>query len=84
MAQTVGGGLINTSPGFVTAHLLFAALAGAIVWNLLTWRLGLPSSSTHALVGGLIGAALAPRGPDPVDWGAPLEQGRLARARRAR
>jgi PiT family inorganic phosphate transporter len=52
----------------VTAHLLFAALAGAIVWNLLTWRLGLPSSSTHALIGGLLGAALARGGDNPVDW----------------
>jgi inorganic phosphate transporter, PiT family len=68
VAKTVGGGLINTSPGFVTAHLLFAALAGAIVWNLVTWRLGLPSSSTHALIGGLLGAALARGGSDPVDW----------------
>jgi PiT family inorganic phosphate transporter len=68
VAKTVGGGLINTSPGFVTAHLLFAALAGAIVWNLITWRLGLPSSSTHALIGGLLGAALARGGQDPVDW----------------
>ena len=68
VAKTVGGGLINTSPGFVTAHVLFAALAGAIVWNLVTWRLGLPSSSTHALIGGLLGAALARGGQDPVDW----------------
>jgi inorganic phosphate transporter, PiT family len=68
VAKTVGGGLINTSPGFVTAHVLFAALAGAIVWNLITWRLGLPSSSTHALIGGLLGAALARGGDNPVDW----------------
>jgi PiT family inorganic phosphate transporter len=68
VAKTVGGGLISTEPGFVTAHLLFAALAGAIVWNLLTWRLGLPSSSTHALIGGLLGAAIARGGHDPVDW----------------
>jgi len=68
VAKTVGGGLINTSPGFVTAHLLFAALAGAIIWNLITWRLGLPSSSTHALIGGLLGAALARGGQNPVDW----------------
>ena len=68
VAKTVGGGLINTSPGFVTAHVLFAALAGAIVWNLVTWRLGLPSSSTHALIGGLLGAALARGGQNPVDW----------------
>jgi inorganic phosphate transporter, PiT family len=68
VAKTVGGGLINTSPGFVTAHVLFAALAGAIVWNLITWRLGLPSSSTHALIGGLLGAALSRGGDNPVDW----------------
>jgi PiT family inorganic phosphate transporter len=68
VAKTVGGGLISTEHGFVTAHLLFAALAGAIVWNLLTWRLGLPSSSTHALIGGLLGAALARGGDNPVDW----------------
>jgi PiT family inorganic phosphate transporter len=68
VAQTVGGGLINTTPGFVNTRVLLAALAGAIGWNMLTWRLGLPSSSSHALVGGLIGAALARGGPDPVDW----------------
>jgi inorganic phosphate transporter, PiT family len=70
VAQTVGGGLINTTPGFVNARVLLSALLGAIVWNLLTWRLGLPSSSSHALVGGLIGAALARGGSDPVDWSA--------------
>jgi PiT family inorganic phosphate transporter len=70
VAQTVGGGLINTAPGYITAQVLFAALFGAIGWNLLTWRLGLPSSSSHALVGGLIGAAIARGEPDPVDWSA--------------
>jgi inorganic phosphate transporter, PiT family len=70
VAKTVGGGLINTDPGFVTAQVLLAALLGAICWNLLTWRLGLPSSSTHALVGGLVGAAIARGGSNPVDWGA--------------
>jgi inorganic phosphate transporter, PiT family len=70
VAKTVGGGLINTEPGFITAHVLLAALIGAIAWNLFTWRLGLPSSSSHALIGGLVGAAIARGGPDPVDWGA--------------
>jgi PiT family inorganic phosphate transporter len=70
VAKTVGGGLINTEAGFVTAHVLLAALLGAIVWNLLTWRLGLPSSSSHALIGGLVGAAIARGGSHPVDWGA--------------
>ena len=50
--------------------MLLAALLGAIVWNLLTWRLGLPSSSSHALIGGLVGAAIARGGSHPVDWGA--------------
>ncbi|HEY3765126.1 MAG TPA: inorganic phosphate transporter [Gaiellales bacterium] len=68
VAKTVGGGLINTQPGFVTAHVLLAALIGAICWNLLTWRLGLPSSSTHALIGGLMGAAIVRGGSHPVNW----------------
>jgi inorganic phosphate transporter, PiT family len=68
VAKTVGDGLINTDQGRVTGHLILAALIGAIVWNLFTWYLGLPSSSSHALVGGLVGAALAAGGPDPVQW----------------
>jgi len=68
VAKTVGDGLINTDPGRVTPHLILAALFGAIAWNLVTWYLGLPSSSSHALVGGLVGAALAAGGPDPVQW----------------
>ena len=52
----------------MTPHLILAALFGAIAWNLFTWYLGLPSSSSHALVGGLVGAALAAGGPDPVQW----------------
>ena len=67
VAKTVGGGLINTN--YLTGHLILAALFGAIAWNLFTWYLGLPSSSSHALVGGLVGAALASGEPDPVDWG---------------
>jgi inorganic phosphate transporter, PiT family len=69
VAQTIGAGLINTSPGFVTARVLLAALLGALAWNLVTWRLGLPSSSSHALVGGLVGAALVRGEPNPVNWG---------------
>jgi PiT family inorganic phosphate transporter len=68
VAKTVGDGLINTDQGRVTGHLILAALVGAIVWNLFTWSLGLPSSSSHALVGGLVGAALAAGGSDPVKW----------------
>ena len=67
VAKTVGSGLIET--GLVTQRLMLAALLGAIVWNLLTWTLGLPSSSSHALVGGLIGAAIiAGRGTGGVEW----------------
>jgi phosphate/sulfate permease len=57
VAKTVAGGLVN--PDFVNQGVLIGALLGAIIWNLLTWWFGLPSSSTHALVGGLAGAVLA-------------------------
>jgi PiT family inorganic phosphate transporter len=66
VAKTVGGGLINTNN--LTGRLILAALFGAIAWNLFTWYLGLPSSSSHALVGGLVGASLASGEPNPVDW----------------
>jgi PiT family inorganic phosphate transporter len=59
VAATVGAGIIETPEGTHGLVIVFAALVGAIAWNLLTWRLGLPSSSTHALIGGLVGAALA-------------------------
>jgi PiT family inorganic phosphate transporter len=66
VAKTVGKGLIDT--GIVTEQTILAALLGAIVWNLATWWLGLPSSSTHALVGGLLGAALVQAGSKGVEW----------------
>jgi PiT family inorganic phosphate transporter len=66
VAQTVGSGLLN---GAVSLRVLLAAVLGASVWNLLTWRLGLPSSSSHALIGGLVGAAVAGGGTAAVDWG---------------
>src|ERR1044071_5165450 len=53
VAKTVGKGVIDT--GLATPKTVLAALVGAIVWNLLTWWLGLPSSSSHALIGGLVG-----------------------------
>ena len=58
VAATVGKGIIATPAGTHGLLVVFAALIGGITWNLLTWSLGLPSSSTHALIGGLIGAAL--------------------------
>jgi PiT family inorganic phosphate transporter len=66
VATTVGKGIIDT--GLATEQTVLAALLGAIAWNLLTWWLGLPSSSSHALFGGLIGAALAQSGTKGVQW----------------
>ena len=57
VATTIGKGLVDTA--FVTTETIFCALAGAIIWNIFTWWLGLPSSSSHALIGGLCGATLA-------------------------
>jgi PiT family inorganic phosphate transporter len=66
VAKTVGKGIIDL--GHVTNQTLLAALLGAIAWNLITWWLGLPSSSSHALIGGLVGAALAQAGEHGVLW----------------
>src|SRR5438128_9752750 len=66
VAKTVGKGIIAS--GLATEKTVLAAVVGAIVWNLLTWWLGLPSSSSHALIGGLIGAALAQSGETGVQW----------------
>jgi len=66
VAKTIGTGIINTA--IVSNTLILSALGGAIVWNLLTWWFGLPSSSSHALIGGLIGAGLAKGGFDVLVW----------------
>ena len=66
VAKTVGKGIIDT--GLATEKTVLAALIGAIAWNLLTWWVGLPSSSTHALIGGLVGAALVQSGSSGVQW----------------
>src|SRR3954466_6394046 len=66
VAKTVGKGIIDT--GLASPRTVLAAVLGAIVWNLLTWWLGLPSSSSHALIGGLVGAALAQSGEKGVQW----------------
>src|SRR6185369_8725865 len=60
VAKTIGQGLVDTS--YITITTIMCALIGGIIWNLLTWWLGLPSSSSHALMGGLCGAALAAAG----------------------
>jgi PiT family inorganic phosphate transporter len=64
VATTVGKGII--SPDFVTIHIVIGALVGAIVWNIITWLWGLPSSSSHALIGGLIGAGIAGAGTHAI------------------
>src|SRR5207244_6514391 len=66
VAKNVAKGIIDAN--LATLHTLLAALLGAIAWNLLTWWFGLPSSSSHALIGGLVGAALAQSGADGVLW----------------
>src|SRR5437660_11016348 len=66
VAKNVAKGLIDAN--LATQQTLLAALAGAIVWNLLTWWFGLPSSSSHALIGGLVGAALVQSGSNGVLW----------------
>ncbi|MGZ5049640.1 MAG: anion permease [Methylobacter sp.] len=59
VAKTISSGLVDTNMVNVTSEVLICALIGAIIWNLITWALGLPSSSSHALIGGLCGAAIA-------------------------
>ena len=66
VAETLGTGIID--PHIVTPQVIFAALMGAIVWNIVTWVFGIPSSSSHALVGGLVGAGLAKIGMSAIVW----------------
>ncbi len=66
VAATIASGLVDT--GLVTLTVVFGGLAGAIVWNLITWLFGIPSSSSHALIGGVIGAMLAAAGSHAVKW----------------
>src|SRR6185295_13506147 len=75
VAKTIASGLVD--PKVASQKVLICALVGAVIWNLITWRAGLPSSSSHALIGGLVGAAVASAGkwsvviwsePDSVHW----------------
>ena len=66
VAATIASGLVDT--GLVTLTVVFAGLAGGIIWNLLTWLLGIPSSSSHALIGGVVGSMLAHAGGHAVQW----------------
>ena len=60
VAATIGKGIVE--PGVVDTHVIFGALVGAITWNLITWYYGIPSSSSHALIGGIVGAVIAKAG----------------------
>ena len=64
VAATVGKGIVE--PGIVDQHVVFGALIGAIAWNIITWWYGIPSSSSHALIGGIVGATVAKAGTGPL------------------
>jgi len=66
VAETVGKGIVDAS--IVTPAVIFSALVGAIVWNIVTWVAGIPSSSSHALIGGLVGAGVAKAGTGAIVW----------------
>jgi PiT family inorganic phosphate transporter len=72
VASTVGSGIIDAPQGMAGLVVVLAALIGAIIWNLVTWYFGMPSSSSHALIGGLVGAALASAGT--VRWNGVIEK----------
>jgi PiT family inorganic phosphate transporter len=67
VATTIGKGIID--PNFVTLNIIIGALAGAIIWDIITWLLGLPTSSSHALIGGIIGAGIAGAGTQAIIFG---------------
>ena len=67
VATTIGKGIID--PNFVTLYIIIGALAGAIIWDIITWLLGLPTSSSHALIGGIIGAGIAGAGTQSIIFG---------------
>ena len=73
VAATVGKGIIEAKADMATLNVVLAGLVGAITWNLVTWLFGLPSSSSHALIGGLVGAAVA-QGATPVLWSGVTEK----------
>lgn len=76
VAKTISGGIINEGSGgvLISPELIFAGLVGAIIWNMVTWLYGLPSSSSHALFGGLIGAAIVGAGFASVNFMVVLEK----------
>jgi PiT family inorganic phosphate transporter len=72
VAATIAKGIVQ--PNFVTLPVVFAGLAGAIIWNVVTWYLGIPSSSSHALIGGVVGAILVHAGTSAVIWNGVLSK----------
>ncbi len=72
VAATIATGIVNAD--LVTPAMVFAGLVGAIAWNLATWYFGLPASSSHALIGGVVGAAFAASGPDAIFGGGLFEK----------
>ena len=66
VATMIGTGLVDTQ--YINAHIIFVALIGAISWNIFTWYYGLPSSSSHALIGGILGASIAHAGLKPLNF----------------
>src|SRR5436190_16791479 len=72
VAATVAKDFVD--PSVVTPEIVFGGLVGAIIWNLLTWYFGLPSSSSHALIGGVVGAVLVAAGTDAVNGDALLSK----------
>src|SRR5580765_7521140 len=66
VAATIASGIVDAS--VISLDVVLAGLVGAITWNLITWYIGLPSSSSHALIGGIVGSAIAAAGLDVVQW----------------
>jgi PiT family inorganic phosphate transporter len=66
VANTIGKGIVDV--GIIDPNIIFATLVGACLWDIITWYFGLPTSSSHALIGGLVGAALVKTGPDALVW----------------
>jgi inorganic phosphate transporter, PiT family len=71
VAETLGTGIIDAR--IVDPRVIFSALMGAIVWNIVTWMYGIPSSSSHALIGGMVGAGVAKAGTSAIVWGGLLK-----------
>lgn len=66
VAATIGKGIVD--PAIVDSYVIFGALIGAVIWNIITWYFGIPSSSSHALIGGIVGATIAKAGTAPLVW----------------